>query len=84
MVVTDTPWSARRSMTPLQLELSANAPCTSATVTGGFVVAVSDMVISSCDPNVNPNASDVRIEALRRDPAGHRSSRADRWPTDPS
>src|SRR5262245_53902907 len=32
--VTGTPLACRRSMTPAQLEPSANAPCTSATVSG--------------------------------------------------
>src|SRR5262249_58691241 len=47
MVVTGTLWFSRRSITPFQLELSANAPCTSATVRGCFLAAASDIVIHS-------------------------------------
>src|ERR1700750_2915698 len=44
---TGTPAACSRSMTPAQLELSANAPCTSTTVNEEGDV-VSDMVMAPC------------------------------------
>src|SRR6476646_214601 len=58
--VTWTPFASNRSITPLQLDASANAPCTSTTV-GKLWLVSSDMLLLSSLPPVGRRNSFERL-----------------------